>query len=732
MSLNPQLLIISILPLSFILMALYTWQSKSRRRFVYSRWLFTLLVGVIWASSSMRPFTFEILSRPIRFGWGIVGTYAFSLMIIGILITTFSQLNTPTSANRLTIIISLLIWGGALAIEPRLWTLFNEDIQIAGQFIGQFYLWSGVWVASWVVPLLASLILTQRTYSSVSRSLFKNLLNYWILMLIFLFVSGIFNSINQVSQPGWQQLSVLVAIVALFVGTYSITHTQLPDLPLAIRQLISRLAGTGIVFGLAVAALSYLVLLIEQIPSNVTVGSRNIVFLLAAGIFAIGFTLFFPVITNISQRIFLPAQARRQIVMSEYANAIGNLPEPEQLGQLFLRTVQSNFGTDDAWFFEASDGPKGKLILYPLASLDDQLPEQTVDFESHDPIAQNLRGIKAPLVQYDIDTLEEFSAVEEKTRQMLSQWQRILFMPLHAGDSLIGVLALGDKRSGESYSRQDYDNLSKFGEQVSPLLAQAQNLASLQKINHYVFKQNQVLSREKRHLTELLNLHKQVTALLSPELTKPFASATTLARDIELAHDAAELQPAQVAELNTQLEQLKRPFDKLVSLATRIGSRQSFSLMPVQMNNVTETVIHQLSKMASARRVRVDFEPDPTLPPVLGDHEQLLEAVQHLLHNAIKFNKIGGVVQVSGTVENGEFVLKVVDTGVGIPEDRLQSLWSGLATVSKNGSSRSGGMGLSLTNFIVSAHGGQIKVQSKYGSGTVFALILPLLDEEPN
>ena len=711
-------------------MALYTWRAKSRRRFVYSRWLITLFLGAIWASGSIRLFATTFIDRPILFGWGIVGSYAFTLMIIGILITTFSQINTPKSENRLTIILSLILWVGALALDPRLWALFPNDIVIGGQNINQFYLWSGVWVTSWLLPLLAAFILTQRTYSNLPQSLFRNLLNYWMLLLVLLLIGGILNSIDQANQPGWQQLSVLIAILAAFVGTYAITHSQLPDLPLAIRHLVSRLSGTLVIFGLTVLALSYLVRIIITLPSNVTVASRNLVFLLAAGLFAIGFTIFYQFINNVMRRIFLPAEARRQIVMSEYANAIGNLPEPEQLGRLFLRIAQSNLGTDDAWFFEASDGPYGKLILHPLASLDNTHPRQTVDFDSASPIVHALREMKTPLVQYDIDTLEHFSSVTPKSRALLELWQRILFMPLHAGDSLIGVLALGEKRSGESYTRTDYANLDQFGKQVSPLFAQAQNLASLQKINNYVFKENQILSREKRHLTELVNLHKQFIDLITPELIQPFSKAGSLTRQIEVANESAELQPAMMAELGTQLDALKRPIDNLVSLATRIGARQPFDFRTLDFNSVIETAVHQLEKMATARRVTIEFEPDPTLPTVLGDHEQLQEAVQHLLHNAIKFNKIGGVVQLSGAVDNGELLFKVVDTGVGIPDERLKTLWSGLTTIGKNGNGRSNGLGLSLANFIVSAHGGHIKVQSTYGSGTVFALVLPLLDDD--
>lgn len=729
MTLNQQLLIVSILPLSFLLMALFTWRSKTRRRFVYGRWLGTLLLAAVWASSTVRFFfPLETVSAIVRFNWGVIGTYAFTLTMIGTLFTTFKQTKSPLTHEQTALLISFLLWAGSILFDPRILRVLPGGFSLGGQQIDQVYLWSGIWVASWVVPLLAAVIVTQRTFANLPQSLFRNLLNYWLLMLFLLLVSGILNSVSQ--QPEWQQVSVMVAILAALVGSYTVTRSQLPDLPLAARQLASRLAGSLIIFGFSLLALSYLVQVIVTLPPDVSVAGRNLVFILAAALFSVAFTVFYRVVTNTTRRIFLPAVARRQTIMSEYANAIGNLPEPDQLGYLFLRMVQSNFATDDAWFFEAADGPQGRLILRPLASVGKKMPVQAVDFEHTDPITRTLRRQKAPMVQYDVDTLESFADVPNRTRDILAEWQRILYMPLHAGDSLIGVLALGEKQSGESYSRVDFQNLQQMGAQISPLLAQAQNLASLQKITRYVFRQNRNLARDKRHLKELMALYGQFVDLISPELTAPFAKASNLTRELEAVHQSTEPQPALLDALEEQLDELKRPLSNLVSLANRIGSRKLFEFTAVQMNDVLDAAIRKLSKMSTARRVKIEFDPDPTLPPVLGDYEQLLEAVLHLLHNAIKFNKIGGVVQLTCKVESSELQLSIIDTGVGISEKRMENLWHSLSVQKQNGSGRGGGFGLAITHFIISAHDGRIDVSSQYGSGTVFVVHLPLYFDE--
>jgi signal transduction histidine kinase len=106
----------------------------------------------------------------------------------------------------------------------------------------------------------------------------------------------------------------------------------------------------------------------------------------------------------------------------------------------------------------------------------------------------------------------------------------------------------------------------------------------------------------------------------------------------------------------------------------------------------------------------------------------LVEAIQYLVHNAIKFNKIGGRVKIECAPAGNELYLHVHDTGVGIPEQRLEGIWSGLGH-RQNGSPRlsSPGLGLALTRFIIRAHGGRVEAQSRYGSGSTFTIYLPLV-----
>jgi signal transduction histidine kinase len=150
------------------------------------------------------------------------------------------------------------------------------------------------------------------------------------------------------------------------------------------------------------------------------------------------------------------------------------------------------------------------------------------------------------------------------------------------------------------------------------------------------------------------------------------------------------------------------------------------------MDEIIRQAIQNLSAMAKARRVQVELAVVGNLRPAYGDPEKLVEAVQHLLHNAIKFNKIGGQVRIECSSDGLEVAVDVIDNGVGIPGEKVDTVWDGVPKpdLKASGNGRQLGMGLVLTRFIVQAHGGRVDLSSKHGAGSTFSIYLPTALEE--
>ncbi|HFQ94250.1 MAG TPA: GAF domain-containing sensor histidine kinase [Anaerolineae bacterium] len=724
MTLTQQLLIISIVPLALLGMLISLWRSKVRRRRLFWRWSFTLVMSAIWASSVLSTFGGNMLPPVILYNWGIAGTYALPLAAMGLLWTTAVYFSTPPKYTRSAIIISGALWVTAVLLDPNIWGASLPPIKLLGESTRQFDLWAAAWIASWLVPTAGAWMQTQQINADLPQSLYRNRVRYWLLVIFLFFAGSLLASIQQPQQPGWNQAGLLVNFLAMLTGTLTLRRRNLPDLKLAFRQLMSRLTGILIIFGLTLAALYFIV----QFVSGMPIQTQRVTLIAAAFIFAVFFAWLVQKVNRLTRRIFLPSAARKAAIMADYDNESGNLPDPQALGRLLLRMVQSNLATDDAWLFLADDAPGGKLVLRPLTGLS-AAPQETIDFAHDDPIALYLRQKRDTLAQYDINTLDSFAAVPEETRETLRGWQRVLYKPLHAGDSLIGVLALGAKYNGQAYDEKDLELLDALATQTTPLLAQACHAASLRRINDYVFNQNQAIARDKRHLAELVTLYSQFIHLISPELRRPL---NALSQEVQRFQDNSEdeRQKTFAAQLDQQIGRARAPIDNLITVSTRIQMREDFAFEPVRLDSAAQKAIRNLRTMADARRVKVVLNVDTPMTTVLGDEEQLTEAVQYLLHNAIKFNKIGGEVQMDIAAIGNQLCLRVQDTGVGIPPDRLDGVWTGLSGIRANGNGRSPGLGLPLARFIVKSHGGDVEAVSAYGSGSTFSIFLPLILEE--
>jgi signal transduction histidine kinase len=113
---------------------------------------------------------------------------------------------------------------------------------------------------------------------------------------------------------------------------------------------------------------------------------------------------------------------------------------------------------------------------------------------------------------------------------------------------------------------------------------------------------------------------------------------------------------------------------------------------------------------------------------ITGDSEQLCQVVSNLVNNAIAYNREGGQVRLYLAAEENNATLSVSDTGIGIGEDDLPSIFERFYRVDQVRTANSGGIGLGLAicREIIRSHGGIIDVASMVGEGTTFTVQLPL------
>jgi two-component system phosphate regulon sensor histidine kinase PhoR len=154
----------------------------------------------------------------------------------------------------------------------------------------------------------------------------------------------------------------------------------------------------------------------------------------------------------------------------------------------------------------------------------------------------------------------------------------------------------------------------------------------------------------------------------------------------------------------------------------------SISLRPqdVEIGELAAEVTANLEpKLASAKvEARVEV---PKGLRVRADRMRMEQVLVNLVDNAIKFNRPGGLVRISGAIEDGRTVVTVEDSGVGIPADSAEKVFHRFYRVDKGRSKELGGtgLGLSIVKHLMRLHGGQVRLESELGQGSKFILEFP-------
>ena len=243
-----------------------------------------------------------------------------------------------------------------------------------------------------------------------------------------------------------------------------------------------------------------------------------------------------------------------------------------------------------------------------------------------------------------------------------------------------------------------------------------------------------VLGNEFNDLTERLQTSEQKRSRFvsdaSHELKTPLASIKLLTDSILQNDMDMDTVREFVGDIGNEADRLNRMTAKLLSL-TKVDGQTTDESEIIYMSPTVHRVHRMLQPMARQAEITIQLNLEED-SPVLILEDDLYQIVFNLMENGIKYNLAGGMLTVTLSREEDNAVLKVADTGMGIPEDAIGHIFERFYRVDKARSRQSGGsgLGLAIVRAIAQRNKGEIAVESVPDQGTTFTVTLPVFDTE--
>ncbi len=231
-----------------------------------------------------------------------------------------------------------------------------------------------------------------------------------------------------------------------------------------------------------------------------------------------------------------------------------------------------------------------------------------------------------------------------------------------------------------------------------------------------------------RRLKDVDQSRQEFVSNVSHELKTPITSIRVLADSLMAMEDApVELYREFMVDISDEIDRENKIIDDLLTLVKMDKSSPDLNISSASVNALLEQILKRVRPIAKKRNIELIYE---SIREVTADVDEvkLSLALTNLVENAVKYNHEDGWVRVILDADHKFFYVKVIDNGVGIPEEFQSKVFERFYRVDKARSRETGGtgLGLSITKSIVMLHQGAIKLLSREGDGTTFTVRIPL------
>jgi signal transduction histidine kinase len=516
------------------------------------------------------------------------------------------------------------------------------------------------------------------------------------------------------SNAKWSKFGPLFSIIMVGFTAYAIVRHQLMD----IRVVIQRGAIYSTLLALIVGFYLTAIFVLETIFRKAT----NISVLISAGLTAVigifGVPYLERYFRRLTDKVFFKGKyeyPEAAYMLSEILNrnleldalsikAIQALKQIFRVGKVSLLLIPQNVFLSEEGEWQTASKHYSREFISEL----ERNPEVLLCSEITRGQVNTIAGNERREVPLEIQKLREKCGTE-------------VIVPLALEHRLVGILTMGKKLSGDSYTDDDVKLLKTFSCQAAVALEKAELYKRVQDYSR------ELEARVKQRTAEIQRLQeeqRQMMVDLSHGLQTPL---TVIKGNLDFLKNQM---PA-----NKRIDTLHNATDKvsefiydLLKLAKLESSQEDFKKEPVDFSKLLRGIVEYVGVIAQEKQIGVVSHIKPSLK-MYGQKDKLEELVANLISNAVKYTPDGGKIYIDLKKIDGIIAeLAIRDTGIGIDKEDLPHIFERFYKIRSQDREhvRGTGLGLAICKRIVEKHGGTIEARSEPGKGTTFVVRFPL------
>jgi signal transduction histidine kinase len=340
---------------------------------------------------------------------------------------------------------------------------------------------------------------------------------------------------------------------------------------------------------------------------------------------------------------------------------------------------------------------------------------ERIKFELGQGISGHVVQTGQPMVIQDVRKEKRFSPKFDRITGFRTR--SMICVPLILRGKTIGALQVLNKKSGDLFTQIDVELLTSMSQQIAVAMENA-------KLYRRLEKRFELNARELKTAQDKLILSERLVAMshlvqgVAHEIRNPITTIGGFARRIKriLKKDP---------EVDKYLSAILEESERLESLVRQVHEYTSVLAATLAMDDIRATlheVVNKFEPIAQQQGVSLVTKIDESLPLTRMASAQITTALSNIVENALEAMPNGGELVLEAKQRNSQLFIKILDTGYGIRQEYLSSVYDPFFSSKTHGA----GLGLAMVYQIVKNHDGEITIQSQEGKGTSVTIQLPV------